>query len=82
MCNCGREKVVFFCKEPGCKSNRAQVYYCMFCSDSEEDRHPHGNVRIVKEINIIHDGWVKLKAEIAAVYGKAVDKFTEYGALI
>lgn len=63
LCQCGKDKVIFFCKKKECPNNQKHIFYCMECSENPS-KHDHTNVRIITEINAQKDKWVAMKDEL------------------
>ena len=82
MCSCGREKAVYFCKFKECPNNQSQPYYCMLCSDDEENKHMHKESRINKEIQIQQAKWMSAKDEIESLLRKASHILEYHSSLI
>jgi hypothetical protein len=63
LCQCGRDKAIFFCKKKECPNNQKQRFYCMECSENPS-KHDHANVRVITEIKVWNDKWVAMKDEL------------------
>jgi methionyl-tRNA synthetase len=82
LCDCQRERAIYFCDEPTCKHRELQSYYCDECAEQSEGKHLHAPKKIVKETANYNSEWICLKRAIAEVMNPAAESMAELGPVV